>query len=327
MSKDVWFYIEHEGGLPRRSAAELAGEARRLAEALGGLAVGVALGPGAPGVAGPLASRGMQRLLASEDGGFTMFAVVPQTQALAELARERQPVAILFPASPLARDVAARLQARLSVGLISNVTEAGVSEGSLWVSAPAFGGSIEVRKTFSGDGPWLVMARPNAFPLLETGGQAEVEIISTKVREDSLLARIVEHVAEPGAAAPVEEAPVVVSGGRGLGGPESFRLLEELAEALGGAVGASRAAVDSGWISYPHQVGQTGKTVRPALYIACGISGAIQHKVGMQTSACIIAINKNADAPIFQFADLGIVGDLFEIVPHLTAEIRRRRVQ
>ncbi len=223
------------------------------------------------------------------------------------------------------RDVAGRVAARLGCGLIANAVEVGAKDGAITAIKPAFGGALQVTSSFVGEGPHLLVARPNAFIARSLGSQAEVEEIPASLDERALLARVIEQVAGSAATVSLEEAQIIVSGGRGLGGPENFRLIQDLAEVLGAQVGASRAAVDAGWIPYAHQVGQTGKTVKPALYIACGISGAIQHKVGMQTSGLIVAINKNPDAPIFQFADLGVVGDLFHVVPQLIQEVKKRK--
>jgi electron transfer flavoprotein alpha subunit len=325
-TNDVWVFVEHDRGAPKKVALELATKARELAAALGGRAAAVAFGPGAAASADRLGNYGASVVYVAEDAAFEEFYVTPHARVLADLIQEKQPKLVLFGATPNGKDIAARLAARLDLGLIVNATDVNVeSGGRVSVIKPAFGGQINVNSAFTTDRTGLVLLRPNAVTPEQSGGGSAIEQIAAAIGDAEKLSRIVDHVEEAGAAAPLEEASVIVAGGRGVGGPEGFGVLRGLAEALGGAVGASRAAVDAGWISYPHQLGQTGKTVKPQLYIACGISGSIQHKVGMQTSSYIVAINKNADAPIFTFCDLGIVGDLFQIVPALTEAIRARK--
>ncbi len=325
MSNDIWIYVEHDKGQVKKTALELATKAREMAAQLGGTAVAVALGPGAKSAADKLGNFGVTKLYASEDARFTEYCVTPHAQVIGDLMIDKAPRLLMLPATPGSKDIASQLQAKARLGLIANVVDATVQDGGVQVKVPIFGGSLETTKTWAGNNTAVMLVRPNAFTPAQDSGKAEVEDITVGIANESLLAKIVERVTEAGADAPLEEAAIIVSGGRGVGGPEHFDVIESLAKALGGAVGASRAAVDSGWIAYSHQVGQTGKTVKPALYIACGISGAIQHKVGMQTSDVIVAINKNADAPIFQFADFGVVGDLFQIVPKLTEEVKKRK--
>lgn len=324
-TNDIWVFVEHEKGEPKKVSLELATKAKELADALGGSAAAVALGPGAGACAKKVGLYGAGTVFVSEDEQLASYSITPQAQVLADLIGERQPRVVLFPATPAAKDIAAQASARIGAGVLTNSIDVSIKDGAVASTAPAFGGSIEVTSTVAGDVPQFILVRPNALLPQQVGGDAQVVAIGAGVKEDSLLAKVVDVVVEAGAEAPLEEAAIIVSGGRGVGGPENFKVLEDLAKELGGVVGASRAAVDAGWISYPHQVGQTGKTVKPNLYIACGISGAIQHKVGMQTSKVIVAINKNGDAPIFEFADLGIVGDVFEVVPKLTEEIRKRK--
>jgi electron transfer flavoprotein alpha subunit len=243
--------------------------------------------------------------------------------ALASLVEQTGPDAVLFGASVLAADVAAGLAARLEAGLNWDLTDLVVADGELVGKRPALGDTVLVDVGWSGS-PRLGLVRSGALDPTESGGSAEIETFEATFSDFSTLATLVEQTQEESSGPSIEDAGVIVAGGRGLGSPEAFSLLEELAAALGGAVAATRAVVDAGWYPYATQVGQTGKTVSPKLYIACGISGAIQHKVGMQGSGTIVAINKDANAPIFDFCDLGVVGDLHQVVPKLTELVRAR---
>lgn len=323
-SNDIWVLAELDGGHPKKIAKELVSKAAELAKSLGGKAVAIVLaGSAVPDAAG-LGEFGAGLVYLATDTRFDQFLVTPQVDALAALATEHHPTAILVGATLNGRDVAARLAARLRTGLNSQVTDIKAANGSLTVTMPIFGGAQIAECGFAGEGPAIILARPNAFAATRDGRPAQVIPFTPAIGEGAL-AKIISHVVAEGSQANLEESPVVVSGGRGISDPVNFSLVSDLADSLGGAVGASRAAVDAGWIAYPHQVGQTGKTVKPGLYLACGISGAIQHKVGMQTSSRIVAINKDAEAPIFSFADFGVVGNALEIMPLLTKEIQRRK--
>jgi electron transfer flavoprotein alpha subunit len=231
---------------------------------------------------------------------------------------------VLFAASVLASDVAAGLAARLDAGLNWDLVDLEQQDGQLVGKRPALEDSVYVDVGWTSE-PRLALFRPGTFDPVESGGQAEVEQISPEFEVFSLRATMLEQAHEESEGPSIEDADVIVAGGRGLGGPENFALVEGLAKALGGAVAATRAVVDAGWYPYAAQVGQTGKTVSPKLYIACGISGAIQHKVGMQGAGVVVAINKDPNAPIFEFSDLGVVGDLHEIVPKLTELVEQRK--
>lgn len=325
MSSDIIAYVEHEGGQPKRTALELATKAAELAASNGGKALAVALGPDAAGTAERLGRYGIDQLLVSEDSVFDDFLVDPHVDLLARVVRESEPQIVLFPDSADGRDIAARLAARAGAGLVSGVVDLVAHDGHVDARESIFGGNfvttVEVRNAPLG----VFLVRPNAFTPKEMPKTASIRDLEYSPGDEVKRARRGQTVLEEGAATSLEEANVIVSGGRGLGGPEPFALLEELAAEIGGAVGASRAAVDAGWIPYAHQVGQTGRTVKPSLYLAVGISGAVQHRVGMQTADTIVAINRDPDAPIFQLSDLAVVGDLFKIVPALTAEIKRRK--
>jgi electron transfer flavoprotein alpha subunit len=231
---------------------------------------------------------------------------------------------VLFGQSVLAADIAAGLAARLDAGLNLDLTDLVQQDGALVGKRPALQDSVIVDVGWKSE-PRLALFRSGAFDPKETGGEAQVENVNVELQEFSTAATMVEQAHAESEGPSIEEADVIVAGGRGLGGPENFKLVEELARALGGAVAATRAVVDAGWYPYSAQVGQTGKTVSPKLYVAVGISGAIQHKVGMQGSGTVVAINKDGNAPIFEFADLGIVGDLHEIVPKLTELVKQRK--
>jgi electron transfer flavoprotein alpha subunit len=231
---------------------------------------------------------------------------------------------VLFANSVLAADVAAGLAARLEAGVNWDLIDIVREDGRLVGKRPALQDSVYVDVGWTSE-PRLALFRPGSFDPDATGGSVEVEEVKVDFEDFSTGARMIDQAHEEGEGPSIEDAQVIVAGGRGLGGPENFTLVEELAKALGGAVGATRAVVDAGWYPYSTQVGQTGKTVAPKLYIACGISGAIQHKVGMQSSGVIVAVNKDPNAPIFEFSDLGVVGDVHEVVPKLTELIKQRK--
>jgi electron transfer flavoprotein alpha subunit len=244
--------------------------------------------------------------------------------ALAALVEKTNPDAVLFGATVLSADVAAGLAARLDAGLNWDLADLSLDGDELVGKRPALGDTVLVDVGWT-DSPRLALIRSGALDAAESGGTAEVEEFEFEPSDFSTLATLVEQTQEESSGPSIEDADIIVAGGRGLGSPEGFTLLEELAAALGGAVAATRAVVDAGWYPYATQVGQTGKTVSPKLYIACGISGAIQHKVGMQGSGTIVAVNKDPNAPIFDFCDLGVVGDLHQIVPKLTELVRAQR--
>ncbi len=321
---DILIVAEQSAGSPKRMALELATKARQLASTAGGKVSAVVAGPGARSAAERLAEYGVERAFISEDDRFSRFPTMAEVALIESAVEMAAPRLVLFGASNAGRDLSGRLSARLGIGVITGATDVRIEAGSAVAVCPVFGGSLEVTKTFSGQ-RGLVLLRPNAVTAEKTASVAIAIEEMAAVFDPACAVEVVETVAEARGSVPVEEASAIVAGGRGLGGPEAFKLLETLAAELGGAVGATRAAVDAGWIPYATQIGQTGKTVKPKLYIACGISGAVQHRVGMQTSDVIVAVNKNPDAAIFQIADLGVVGDLFEIVPKLTDEIRKRK--
>jgi electron transfer flavoprotein alpha subunit len=303
------------------------------------------MGTNTAAAAQDLGACGVKTVYAADGAVYDEYLIQPHVETLAALVQQHQPAAILFGVTNYGRDVAARLAARLGLGMEYNVGAVSVEGSSLVMTVPAFGGSQSVKATFKGDGTKLIGARANAFPTNRVGGAAEVVAVPAAAApangaklsgpfgtegatEAGHLGKAPDghDIWMPAATrAKLEEAQIIVSGGRGLGGPQGFEQIETLATALGAGVGASRAAVDAGWIPYPHQVGQTGKTVKPTVYIAVGISGAVQHKAGMSSSNLIIAINKDKEAPIFGFCDLGVVGDLNVIVPQLTEKVKQRK--
>jgi electron transfer flavoprotein alpha subunit len=284
----------------------------------------VALGSGARAAADQLGKHGAQTVYVSEDKAFDDFLAEPAADAIEQLLKEDAADLVLFGFTSDSRDIAGRLAARLGSGLISNASDVAGADGGFVARVPYFGGSKIASMRASGK-PAVILVRPKSFEASESGGSAEVKDLAVTIGEGSKRARIVDRVVEASEKVKLEDAKVVVSGGRGMGGPDNFPLLEDLASALGGAVGASRAVVDAGWVPYSMQVGQTGKSVRPGVYIAVGISGAMQHTVGMKTSKMIIAINKDAEAPIMKMADLGVVGDALKIVPALTAAVKAKK--
>ena len=318
MSK-IWVYAELNQGKLQSTALELMAKARELGEV-----DAVALGAGAKAAAEMLGQHGAKVVYVNEDSAFDEFIAEPATDALAALHKEHAPDLILFGFTSDSREVAGRLAARLGVGLISNAGDVDASDGGFVARVPYFGGA-KVASMRADKTPAIILVRPKSFEASAIGGTAEVKEFAAVIGADSRRSRIVERVVEASEKVKLEDAKVVISGGRGMGGPDNFPLLEALAGALGGAVGASRAVVDAGWVPYSMQVGQTGKSVRPAVYIAVGISGAMQHTVGMKASKVIIAINKDAEAPIMKMADLGVVGDALKIVPALTAAVNARK--
>ena len=313
------FVEHHEGQLQKGSLGVLS-----KAATLGEEVAAVLLGPGTKELAKDAGRFGAQKVFVAEDPELEAPLPQPRVDALAQLVGERDVGTVLFGASVLASDVAAGLAARLDAGLNWDLVEIEAVEGKLVGKRPALEDSVYVDVGWTSE-PRLALFRPGAFDPLETGGEAQVEELTPSFEEFSTAATMVEQAHEESSGPSIEDADVIVAGGRGLGGPENFSLVEGLAKALGGAVAATRAVVDAGWYPYATQVGQTGKTVAPKLYIACGISGAIQHKVGMQGSGTVVAINKDPNAPIFEFCDLGVVGDLHEIVPKLTELVQQRR--
>jgi len=300
-------------------------KAVELSEALGLTPVGVVLGSTAE-KARTMGDYGASRVLYGDDPRFHEYLIsTPTADTLAALIIERKPKAVLMGATATGKDIIARVAAKIRCGMLADCVALRVEEGALVATEAAFGGSLLVDCVVQNSPTELISARPNTFTAVKVAANsAQLEAVPITINEKTLV-RIVDRLPGTGEKISLEEARIIVSGGRGMGGPENFKIIEELADLLGAATGASRAAVDAGWRPYSQQVGQTGKTVKPYVYIACGISGAIQHKVGMQTSDHIIAINKDPDAPIFSFCDVGVVGDVLEIIPRLTAIIRQRK--
>ena len=314
-------FIEDHDGEP---VAATLGVLAKAAE-LGDETLAVLCGSGVRGLAEGLGAYGAARVYVADDEALASPLPQPRVDVLARLVGEKGIDTVLFAQSVLAADVAAGLAARLGAGLNWDLTDIELADGRLVGKRPALRDSVVVDVGWK-DEPRLALFRAGAFEATgRNGGSAEVEEIPVEVAEWSRRAVMLEQAHEERSGPSIEDADVIVAGGRGLGDPEKFGLLEELAQALGGAVAATRAVVDAGWYPYATQVGQTGRTVSPKLYLAFGISGAIQHKVGMQGAGTIVAVNKDPNAPIFEYADLAVVGDLNEIVPKLTELVRARK--
>jgi electron transfer flavoprotein alpha subunit len=313
-------FLEHHGDELLKGPLGVLAKAASLGEDVSGVVIGSGVG----GVAEQAGKFGAARVYVADDGQLEAPLPQPRVDVLARLVRDKGIDTVFLANSVLAADVAAGLAARLDAGLNWDLTDVAQEDGRLVGKRPALQDSVYVDVGWK-DEPRIALFRSGSFDPAETGGTAEVEDVPVELEDFSTGARMVEQAHEESSGPSIEDAEVVVAGGRGLGGPENFTLVEELAKALGGAVGATRAVVDAGWYPYSTQVGQTGKTVSPKLYIACGISGAIQHKVGMQSSGTIVAINKDPNAPIFEFSDLGVVGDVHQVVPKLTELVKQRR--
>ena len=323
--RDVVVFVEHSGAQTRKVTFELAGEARRLADALGGKAHAVVVGGGSAELAKQLQNHPLDKIHHSDDADVDKFLLDPQVDYLEVVAKAAGPCVVLVPNTMLGRDIAGRIAGRLNAGLTSDVTELRVEGGRVQCLAPKLQGSAITTCAFMNAEYGVITVRPNAFAAAPQASGAEL-IVLEKPSGKAYGMAIESDVEEASGEVGLEEASVVVSGGRGMGGPQPFEtLLKPLADALGGAVGASRAAADAGWVPYSLQIGQTGKIVSPQLYIAVGISGAIQHKVGMQTAATIVAINRDGTVPIGETADLLVVGDLFQIVPALTLLVQKAK--
>ena len=323
MAGTVWVFAELDGGKPTPATLELVTKARSLGDTV----EAVAFSPDAAAAAGELGAHGATRLHAATDTAYRdVLLGGPADDALAPLVAEHKPSLILFGMTYDGRDVAGRLAAKLGVPVVANALDVSAG-GGVDVSTAIFGATVNVTTHVDAGPPALVIFRPKSFAAEPSGGSpAEVVPITAPVDEKHRRARITDRVADVAAGPKLEEAPVVISGGRGLGDPKNFELLDQLAQALGGAaVGASRAVVDAGWVPYAMQVGQTGKTVKPSVYMAFGISGAMQHTVGMKGAKAIVAVNRDENAPIFKLCDLGIVGDALKILPELIAEVKARR--
>ncbi|HEX7878428.1 MAG TPA: electron transfer flavoprotein subunit alpha/FixB family protein [Candidatus Eisenbacteria bacterium] len=315
---------EQRGGSLRKAAQEALSHARRLADASAGRVTAVIAGSGIAGLSTEAARFGADHVLLADHADLANYSTEGYALAAQRAFEKTSPTLVLMGASSMGKDLAPRLAARLRLAYLADVVEMSGTGADVTAVRPMYAGKIRATVAPAGGVVPLVTIRPNVFrPAPADGRTATTEAIDMSGL--AIRARVVETKSEAGGQIELTEADVVVSGGRGIKGPENFPLIRELADAFGGALGASRAVVDAGWIDHAHQVGQTGKTVSPGLYVACGISGAIQHLAGMSSSRIIVAINKDAEAPIFKVADIGVVGDVFDIVPKLTAEVKRIR--
>lgn len=319
----VWVFVEHKEGKVITSSREAIGAARTVADGLGQQLTALVLGENVSAVADNAFDLGVDAVLGVDSDTLAHFRIEAAGAIVARLAEERSPSVIMAVASMRGRDLTAWVAADLDAGLVADGTAVSVDGDKVKVERPVYAGKL-MSTTFVTEGTQVVSLRSRAFPAAEsTGGTGTAEWVDAGIAEDDIPTKVTDFAGKEGTIS-LTDASIIVSGGRGVGGPEGFEPVRELANVLGAAVGASRAAVDAGWIPYEHQVGQTGKAVSPDLYIANGISGAIQHQAGMRTSKIIVAINKDADAPIFKLAQYGIVGDLFKVLPALTAEFKNR---
>lgn len=323
MAKGIWVFAEQRDGQIKKVTYELLSAGRKAADALGEELCGVLIGKGVSGLAGALGEYGADKVYVVEADALENYTTDAYTNVLADLAKQYQPSALLLGCTVLGRDLAAQVAQRLGTGLMTDCTDMALEDGQLTFTRPIYAGKAFVKAGCPEARPVMATIRPNVLTAdaPQAGRAAEVVAVAANVGD---IRQVVKDIVRQISTRPeLTEANVIVSGGRGMKGPENFAIIEELADVLGAAVGASRAAVDAGWKSHSFQVGQTGKTVSPVLYIACGISGAIQHLAGMSSSKCIVAINKDPEANIFKVADYGIVGDLFEVVPLLKEEFKK----
>ena len=313
-------FLEHHDGELQKDSLGVLGKAVQL----GGDVAALIAGSGVEALSEQAGRFGAKKIYVADDPSLDAPLPQPRVDVLAELVRSQGFDTVLFAATVLTADVAAGLAARLEAGLNWDLVDLAEEDGKLVGKRPALDDTVYVDVGWKGE-PRVALFRTGTFDPVESPVEPEVERVDVRLEDFSTRATMVEQAHEESEGPSIEDADVIVAGGRGLGGPENFALVEELAKALGGAVAATRAVVDAGWYPYAAQVGQTGKTVSPKLYVAVGISGAIQHKVGMQGSGLIVAINKDPNAPIFEYADLGVVGDLHEIVPKLSELVRARK--
>jgi electron transfer flavoprotein alpha subunit len=316
----VWVYAELNDDRVATTTLEMLAKAADI-----GKAEAVLLGPAPEEAVQTLAKHGASKIYRCADPIYRDYLTLPAAETLAGLADMNKPAVILFASSYTGRDLVANLSARLDCGAISDVGDFLLKNGSVEATIPALGGSYQNTSSLSGYGTKLLLVRPKSFEPKMNGQVLSIEEVPVASADGLRRIRMKDRVTVKREGPQLEGAKTIVSGGRGLKGEENFAILKDLAELLGGAVGATRAAVDAGWVPYAMQVGQTGKTVKPDLYIACGISGAVQHLSGMKTSKTIVSINKDADAPIFQYSDFGVVGDVFKVIPQLVEELKKRR--
>jgi len=322
MAKTIWVLVELEEGKAARSSLEVLGKAAQL-----GRAEAIVLGAAAAEAAPTLGEYGAEKVYVHADPAYDNYLTLPAVDTISSLIKDHRPDLLLLATTYDLRDIAARLNVRNSMGLITDATDLAFDGGALRVTVP-WGGENMVTATHPQQGTGIVLTRPKAFSVAHYEGRtAEIETLNVTLNAASQQIKVLERIEQPSEGPSLEDASVIVSGGRGLGKAENYHLVEELATALGGAPGATRAIVDAGWLPYSYQIGQTGKTVKPTLYVAVGISGAIQHLAGMKGSRYIVAINKDEHAPIFSVADLGIIGDALTILPQLTQEVKKRKAQ
>jgi electron transfer flavoprotein alpha subunit len=315
MMAGILVFVEQRGGEVRKASLQALSEAKRQGETVSAVLPGSGVADAAAG----LGAWGADKIYVADDANLALYSAEGYAEAVVKAVEQAGPGAIFFAGTAMGRDLAPRVAARLGVGAIPDVTGLTLEGDAFKARRPVYSGKAFATADTAGNNPQVISLRPNVFAAEEAAGAGEV--VALDGLSLSIRAVVKELVEAAGGELDVAEADVIVSGGRGIKGPENFALIKSLADALGGAVGASRAAVDAGWIEHSHQVGQTGKVVSPSLYIAAGISGAIQHLAGMSSSKVIVAINKDPDAPIFKIADYGIVGDLFDVIPPMVEAI------
>lgn len=320
MADTIWVYAELSDDRITTTSLEMLAKASEI-----GSAEAILLGPAPEEAVQTLARHGATKIYRSADPVYRDYLTLPAAETVAAMIGQHQPAVMLFASSYTGRDLVANLSARLDCGAITDVGDFQLKDGSVEATIPALGASYQNTSTLVNAGTKLLVVRPKSFEPKVNEQPLKVEEVSAAAGEDLKKLRMKERVAIKREGPSLEGAKIVISGGRGLKGEEQFGMLKDLADVLGGAVGASRAAVDAGWVPYAMQIGQTGKTVKPDVYFAIGISGAVQHLSGMKTSKYIITINKDAEAPIFQYSDFGIVGDLFKVIPQLIEELKKRK--
>ncbi len=325
MAQGIWIVAEQREGELRKISFELVSEGRRLADKMGQPLTAILLGSNIKEKASMLGKYGADKVIVADDNRLATYTTDAYVSVLAQLAQANEPAIILLGASVQGKDLSGRLAARLGVGMAQDCVSFSLENSNLVGKRSIYAGKAYAMVTFKDSLPQIATARPNVLELNEPDESRSAEVVDAEFSLDDsqLKTNVVELIQEAGVKIDLTEAERIVSGGRGMKGPENYNIIEELADLIGATVGASRSAVDAGWRPHSDQVGQTGKVVSPNLYIACGISGAIQHLAGMSTSKYIVAINKDPDAPIFQKADYGVVGDLFDVVPALIEEMKK----